>query len=186
MARRGARSAPKREEGHSDDDPEDNPVVPQKGSSAKATRPTMLEVRQEPHATADKKKRTSEERSPPKVPPKKSEAEVPRKKKDKDKGARGHMSFAISEKGPQKSINTALTRAQKFQCEGGYDRDLDTTQRILETDFNVTLGTLVMHYKECLLEEPKSRQEIGLAVLLHTSAPAVSVQSVLRCGTKNA
>ena len=28
----------------------------------------------------------------------------------------------------------------------------------------------MMHYKECPSEEPKSRQEIGLAVLLHTSA----------------
>ena len=47
-------------------------------------------------------------------------------------------------------------------------------------------GRLVMHYKECLSEEPKSRQEIGLALLLHTSVRALSVQSVLRCGTKNA
>ena len=43
-----------------------------------------------------------------------------------------------------------------------------------------------MHYKDYLSEEPKSRQEIGLAVLLHTSVRALSVQSVLRCGTKNA
>ena len=59
-------------------------------------------------------------------------------------------------------------------------------QRILETDFNGTLGRLVMHYKDCLWEEPESRQEIGLVVLLHTSVRALSVQSVLRCGTKNA
>ena len=59
-------------------------------------------------------------------------------------------------------------------------------QRILETDSIATVGRLVMHYKECLSEEPKSRQEIGLAVLLHTSVRALSVQSVLRCGTKNA
>ena len=43
-----------------------------------------------------------------------------------------------------------------------------------------------MHYKDCLSEEPKSRQEIELAVLPHTSVRALSVQSVLRCGTKNA
>ena len=44
----------------------------------------------------------------------------------------------------------------------------------------------MMHYKECLSEEPKSKQELGLALLLHTSVRALSVQSVLRCGTKNA
>ena len=55
----------------------------------------------------------------------------------------------------------------------------------LETDFNVTVGRLVMHYKEFLSEEPKSTQEIGLAVLLHTSVRALSLQSVLSCGTKN-
>ena len=53
-------------------------------------------------------------------------------------------------------------------------------------DFNATVGRLVMHYKDCLSEEPKSRQEIGLALLLHTSVRALSVQSVLRCRTKNA
>ena len=146
----------------------------------------MLEVKQEPHTMAEKKKRKAEERSPPKVPPKKSEAEMPKKKKDKDKPARGNVSFAIGGKGPQKSISAAPTRAEKFQHEGGYDRDLDTMQRILETDFNATVGRLVMHYKECLSEEPKSKQELGLALLLHTSVRASSVQSVLRCGTKNA
>ena len=124
---------------------------------------------------AEKKKRKSEEQSP-----------MPKKKKDKDKPALGHVSFAIGGKGPQKSISAAPTRAEKFHHEGGYDRDLDTMQRILETDFNATVGRLVMHCKECLSEEPKSRQEIGLAVLLHTRVRAVSVQSVLRCGTKNA
>ena len=94
---------------------------------------------------ADKKKRKSEERSPPKVPPKESEAEIPKKKPDKDKAARGQVSFANSGKGPQKSIGAAPTRAEKFQCEGGYNRDLDTMQRILETDFNASLGRLVMH-----------------------------------------
>ena len=59
-------------------------------------------------------------------------------------------------------------------------------QRILETHFNASLDRLVMHYKDCLSEEPKSRQEIGLAVVLHTSVRALSVQSVPRCGTKNA
>ena len=59
-------------------------------------------------------------------------------------------------------------------------------QRILETDFNATVGRLVMHYEDSLSEEPKSKQEIGLALLLHTSIRALSVQSVLRCGTKNA
>ena len=111
---------------------------------------------------------------------------MPKKKKDKDKAARGQVSFAISGKGPEESINAAPTRAEKFQKEGGYDRDLDTMQSILETDFNASLGRLVMHYKDCLSEEPKFRQEIGLAVLLHTSVRALSVQSVLRCGTKNA
>ena len=135
---------------------------------------------------AQKKKRKSEERSPPKVPPKKSEVEMPNKKKDKDKPARGHVSFAIAGKGPQKSIIAAPTRAERFQHEGVYDRDLDTMQRILETEVNATVGRLVMHYKDCLSEEPKSTQEIGLAVLLHTSVQALSVQSVLRCGTKNA
>ena len=135
---------------------------------------------------AEKKKRKSEERSPPKVPPKKSEAEMPQKKKDKDKPARGNVSFAIGGKGPQKSIIGAPTRAQQFQHEGGCDRDLDTMRRILERDFNATVGRLVMHYKDCVSEEPKSRQEIGLAVLLHTSVRAVSVQSVLRCRTKYA
>ena len=135
---------------------------------------------------AEKKKRKAEERSPPKVPPKKSEAEMPKKKKDKDKPARGNVSFAIGGKGPQKSIRAAPTRAGKFQHEGGYDRDLDTRQRILETDFNATVGRLVMHYKECLSEEPKSKQELGLALLLHTSVRALSVQSVLRFRTKNA
>ena len=135
---------------------------------------------------AEKKKRKSEERSPPKVPPKKSEAEVPKKQKDKDKAARGHLSFAIGWKGLQKSISAAPTRAEKFQHEGGYNRDVDTMQRILETDFYATVGRLVMHYKDCLSEEHKSRQQISLAVLLHTSVRALSVQSVLRCGTKNA
>ena len=155
-------------------------------SSAKAARSTMLEVKQEPQSTAEKKKRKSEERSPPKVPPKKSEVEMTKKKKDKDKAPRGNVSFAISGKGPQKSISAAPTRAESLQHEGGYDRDLDTMQKISETDFNASLGRLVMHYKDCLLEEPKSRQDIGLAVLLHTTVRALSVQSVLRCGTKNA
>ena len=155
-------------------------------SSAKAARSTVLEVKQEPQTMAEKKKRKSEERSPPKVPLKKSEAVMPNQKKDKYKPARGHVSFAIGGKGPLKSISDAPTRAEKFRHEGGYDRDLDTMHRILETDFNATVGRLVMHYKECLSEEPKSRQEIGLALLLHTSVRALSVQSVLRCGTKNA
>ena len=48
--------------------------------------------------------------------PKKSHVEVPKKKKDKDKGgaARGHMSFAISGKGPQKRTSAAPTTAEKF------------------------------------------------------------------------
>ena len=183
---RGAMKKPKQEEVHSDGDPEDNPVVPEKGSFAKAVRSTMLEIKQEPQTMAEKKKRRSEERSPPKVRPKKSEAEMPKKKKDKDKAASGQVSFAISGKGPQKSISAALTRAAKFQQEGGYDRDLDTMQTILQTDFNASLGRLVTHYKECLLAEPKSRRQIGLAVLLHTSVQALRVQSVLRCATKNA
>ena len=58
-------------------------------------------------------------------------------------------------------------------------------RRILETDLNVTLGTLAMHYKDCLSGEPESRQEIGLVVLLHSSVWALSVQSVLTCGTKS-
>ena len=180
-----ARGTPKKD--HSEDEPED-PVVPEKhsSSSAKAAQSTVLEVKQEPQTMAEKKKRKSEERSPPKVPPKKPEAEMPKKKKDKDNPARGHVSFAIGGKGPQKSISAAPTRAQKFQHEGGCDRDLDRMQRILETDFNATVGRLVMHYKECLSEGPKSRQEIGLALLLHTGFWALSVQSVLRCGTKNA
>ena len=62
----------------------------------------------------------------------------------------------------------------------------DTMQSILETAFNANLGRLVMHYKDCLSEAPKSRQDIGLAFMLHTSVRALSVQSVLRCGTKNA
>ena len=180
-----ARGTAKRE--HSEDEPHDT-VVPEKhsSSSAKAARSTMLEVKQEPQTMAEKKKRKAEERSPPKVPPKKSEAEMPKKKKDKDKPARGNVSFAIGGKGPQKSISAAPTRAEKFQHEGGYARDLETMQRILETDFDATVGRLVMHYKECLSEEPKSKQELGLALLLHTSVRALSVQSVLRCGTKNA
>ena len=180
-----ARGAPKKE--HSEDESED-PVVPEKhsSSSAKAARSTMLKVKQEPQTMAEKKKRKSEERSPPKVPPKKFEAEMPKKKKVKDELARGHVSFAIGGKGPQKSINAAPTRAERFQHEGGYDRDLHTTQRILETDLNATVGGSVMHYKECLWAEPKSGQEIGLAVLLHTSVRALSLQSVVRCGTKNA
>ena len=92
----------------------------------------------------------------------------------------------FSGKSPQKNISAALTRAEKFQHDGGYDRDLDTMQRILETDFNASLGRLVMHYKDSLSKEPKSRQAIGLAVLLHMSVRALSVQSVPRCGTKNA
>ena len=180
-----ARGTVKKE--HSEDEPKDT-VVPEKhsSSSAKAARSTMLEVKQDPQTMAETKKRKSEERSPPKVPPKKSKAEMPKKKKDKDKPARGHMSIAIGGKGPQKSINAAPTRAEQFQHEGGYDRDLDIMQRILETHFNATVGRLVMHYKDCLSEEPKSRQEIRLAVLLHNSVRAVSVQSVLRFGTKNA
>ena len=183
---RGALKKVKREEGYFDDEPEDKPVVPEKGSFAKAARSTILEVQQEPQTMAEKKKRKSEERSPPKVPPKKPEAEMPKKKKDKDKAARGQVSFAASGKGPHKSISAAPTRAQKFEHEGGYDRDRDTMQRILETDFYATPGRLMMHYKECLLEEPKCRQEISLAALLHTSVRALSVQSVLRCRTKNA
>ena len=120
------------------------------------------------------------------MPPKKSEAEVPKKQKDKDKAARGHVSFAIGGKGLQKRISATPTRAENFQHEGEYDRHLDTMQRILETDFYATVGRLVMHYKDRLSEEPKSRQEISLAVLLHTSFRALSVQSLLRCGTKNA
>ena len=73
---------------------------------------------------AEKKKPKSEVQSPPKVPPKKSEAEMPKKKKDKDKAPRGSVSFAISGKGPQKSDNAAPTRPEWFQHEGGYDRDL--------------------------------------------------------------
>ena len=180
-----ARGTLKRE--HSEDEPHDT-VVPEQHSSscAKAARSTMLEVKQEPQTMAQKKKRKAEERSPPKVPPKKSEAEMPKKKTDKDKPARGNVSFAIGGKGPQKSISAATTRAENFHDEGGYDRDLETMQRILETDFNATVGRLVMHYKECLSEEPKSKQELGLALLLHTSVRDLSVQSVVRCGTKNA
>ena len=151
-----ARGTVKKE--HSEDEPEDT-VVPEKhsSSSTKAARSTVLEVKQEPQTMAEKKKRKSEERSPPKVPPRKSEAEMPKKKKDKDKPARGNVSFAIGGKGPHKSINAAPTRAEKFQHEDGYDRDLDTMQRILQTDFNATVGRLVIHYKDCLSEEPKSR-----------------------------
>ena len=180
-----ARGTVKRE--HSEDEPNDT-VVPEKhsSSSAKVARSTMLEVKQEPQTMAEKKKRKAEERSPPKVPPKKSEAEMPKKKKDKDKPARGNVSFAIGGKGPQKSISAAPTRAEKFQHRGAYDCDLETMQRILETDFNATVGGLVMHYKEFLSEEPKSKQELGLALLVHTSVRALRVQSVLRCGTKNA
>ena len=100
----------------------------------------------------EQKKRKSEERSPPNVPPKKSEAEMPKKKKDKDKAPRSNVSFPISGKGPQKSISAAQTRAQRYQHEGGYDRDVVTMQRILETDVNASLGRLVMHYKDGLLE----------------------------------
>ena len=177
-----ARGTVKRE--HSEDKPDDVPEIHSSSSakaSAKAARSTMLEVKQKPQTMAEKKKRKAEERSPPKVPPKKSEAEMPKKKKDKDKPARGNVSFAIGGKGPQKSISAAPTRAEKFQHEGGYGRDLETMQRILETDFNATVGRVVMHYKECLSEEPKSKQELGLALLLHTSVRALSVQSVLRC-----
>ena len=172
---------------HSEDEPDDT-VVPEKhsSSSAKAVLPSMLEVKQEPQRMAEKKKRKAEERSPPKMPPKKSEAEMPKKKKDKDKPGRGKVSFAIGGKGPQKSIRAPPTRVDKFQHEGGYDRDLVTMQRILEKDFNATMGRFVMDYKECLSEEPKSRQEIWLALLRHTSVRALSVQSVLRCGIKNA
>ena len=109
-------------------------------SSAKAARSTMLEVKHEPQRMAEKKKRKSEEQRLPKVPPKKSEAEMPKKKKDKDKPARGHVSFAIGGNGPQESINAAPTRAERFLHEGGIDRDLDTMQRILESDFNATVG----------------------------------------------
>ena len=180
-----ARGTVKRE--HSEDEPDDT-VVPEKhsSSSAKAARSIVLEVKQEPQTMAEKKKRKAEERSPPEVPPKKSEADMPKKKKDKDKPARGNVSFAIGGEGPQKSISVAPTRAEKFQHEGGYDRDVETMQRILETEFNATVGRLVMHYRECLSEEPKSKQELGLALLLHTSVQALSVQSVLSCGTKNA
>ena len=86
----------------------------------------------------------------------------------------------------KRPVHEGYLRGERFQHEGGYDRDVDTMQKVLETDFNATVGRLVMHYKDCLSEEPKSRQEIGLAVLLHTSVRALSVQSVLRCGTKNA
>ena len=75
---------------------------------------------------AEKKKRKREDRSPPKVPPKKFEAEMPKKKEDKDKAVRGQVSLAISGKGPHKSISAAPTRAEKFRHEGRYDRDLDT------------------------------------------------------------
>ena len=116
----------------------------------------MLKVKQEPQTMAEKKKRKSQERSKPKVPPKKSEAEMPKKKNDTGKLARGHVSFAIGGKGPQNSIGAAPTRAEKFQHEGGCDRDLDTMQTILETDFNATVGRLVMHYKECLSRNPST------------------------------
>ena len=75
-----ARGIVKRE--HSEDEPDD---VPEKHSSSaakasgKAARSTMLEVKHEPQTMAEKKKRKAEERSPPKVPPKKSEAEMPKK-----------------------------------------------------------------------------------------------------------
>ena len=92
------RGAPKKE--HSEDDPKD-PVVMENYSSysAKAARSTVLDVKQEPLTMAGKKKQKSEERSPPKVPPKKSKAEMPKKKKDKDKAPRGNVSFAIFRKG---------------------------------------------------------------------------------------
>ena len=48
------------------------------------------------------------------MPPKKSEAEMPKKKKEKDKPAGGNVSFAIGGKGPQNSISAAPTRAEKF------------------------------------------------------------------------
>ena len=172
---------------HSEDEPDDTAVSEKhSSSSAKAARSTVLEVKQKTQTMAEKKKPKAEERTPPKVPPKKSEAEMPKKKKDKGKLARGNPSFAIGGKGPQKSISAASTRAKKVEHEGGYDRDLETMQRISETDFNATVGGLVMHYKECLSEERKSRQKIRLALLLHTSVRALSVQGVLRCGTKNA
>ena len=128
-----ARGAPKRE--HSEDQPK-YPVVPEKHSSR------MLEVKEEPQTMAEKKKQISKEQGPPKVPPKKSEAEMPNKTKDKDKPARGHVSSAIGGKGLQRSISAATSRAERFQHEGGYDRDLHKRQRILETDFNATVGRL--------------------------------------------
>ena len=62
---------------------------------------------------AEKKKRKSEERSPPKEPLKKSEAEMPKKKKDKARPARGHVSFASGGKGPQKSISAAPNKSRE-------------------------------------------------------------------------
>ena len=50
----------------------------------------------------------------------------------------------------------------------------------METECNVTLGRLVKHYQHWLSEEPKWRQRVGLAVLLHTNIHALSMQSVLR------
>ena len=115
-----------------------------------------------------------DERSPPKVPPKKADMEVAKKKKDKGKGVPpcGYVSFAVSGKGPHISLHAASTRGEKCHSKGGYDHNLDMMQRILEMHFNINLGRLVMHYKDCPSEEPKSRQEIRFAVLLHTGTKA--------------
>ena len=77
-SKKQAKVAPKkriREEEHSHDAPNDNPVLAEKGFSAKGAQSTMVEVKQEPQAIADKKKRKAEEHRPPNVPPQKSDVE---------------------------------------------------------------------------------------------------------------
>ena len=59
-------------------------------------------------------------------------------------------------------------------------------QHTLELEYEVSLGRVCQHYKECLAEETQARRELGLALLLVTDVRAYSVQMVLRRGTKNA
>ena len=36
-------------------------------------------------------------------------------------------------------------------------RGLGIMQKVMETDMNINLGRLVLHYKDCMSQQPKSR-----------------------------
>ena len=120
---------------------------------------------------------------------KKEKAKSPPKKKSKGKGKMEekpkHVHYAM-EGEPHKKMPTGATRGEKYQAGAAYDNDVQVMQRILESEYEVSLGGVCQHYKVCLAEETQARRKSGLALLLVTDVRAYIVQMVLRCGTKNA